>query len=247
MAAADQAAVAVPALVVDRVRQRLGDQRPLDGQVIDAALRRAVAAAGRQGLVHRPAGRDMVQDDATAARDADRIVLHAGLVARAHADVADDDVVGGDDQRLAAQGDPVAGRRLAGEGNVGPADLQRRGEGDGSADIEDDGSGAPGLDRRPQAARARIGQGRDPQDSAAATAGRVAPEPLRARKGRGAIRQVGRGAGGQDRGGDQQRLVEQGILPNAPDAGCPVRLRRESDRAVAEHVLSATVELRYLY
>jgi hypothetical protein len=88
----------------------------------------------------------VVEDDVRAAADRDRIVFLAGLVADPRAQVADDHVVGVDQELAVAQGDPVAGGGLAGDGDVIVGDLQVALQADHPADIEHHDARTLGLD-----------------------------------------------------------------------------------------------------
>lgn len=92
---ADEGAVAVFALGVGAVQETLGDDRPLDGNVLHIAV-------GGERFVDRPGGRDVVDDDAVGGGDdAKRIAFDFVAVTEPDAQVANDDVVGGDDEGLA--------------------------------------------------------------------------------------------------------------------------------------------------
>ncbi len=66
----------------------------------------------------------MVEDDVLVVACGDGVVLDACLVAHTHTDVAHDDLVGIDVQRIAAQTDAVARSGLARDGEIWIGDNQ---------------------------------------------------------------------------------------------------------------------------
>ena len=106
-------------------------------------------------------------------------------VAAPDAEVADDDVVGADDQGGVGERDAAARRALAGDGDARLADDEVRGEADRAGDIEDDGARPARLDRGAQAAGAAVGETGDAQHRAASAARRESSRALGAGKGEG--------------------------------------------------------------
>ena len=148
-----QRAVAVRALAVHAAVEGFRDQAPLDGDV-------GHVAAQREALVHRPAGRAVVEDHpAGPASHADAVDLRAGDVAGPEAQVAHDHVVRLDLDRLSPEADAVAGRRLAGDRQEGLRDHDCSRSVTSPPDPEDHRARAPGLDRRRGSCRGRSRRG----------------------------------------------------------------------------------------
>ncbi len=207
---AGQRAVAVRALGVLAAVQRLADEAPLDGQV-------RIVAGKRQALVDRPGGGAVVEDRvARTVIEIDAVLLHAGDVAEAAAQVPHNHVMGSDLKRVVAQADAVARRRLAREGEVGIPHDDGLLEGDRPGHPEQHEARTLGVAGGPQAAGSGVVQIRDEDDPAAAPARRGRTESF----GPGESRQAGgfgcgrRRAcrGEQDEGGEEERGEEGGRL-----------------------------------
>ena len=160
---------------------RVGDHRVLEGDVGDRVVLPVVADAV-DDVPGRELQRGVIDDDVVRAVEAERVVLGAGGVAAgADADVADDDVrLAGERDLAALEPDPVAGRRLARDGEVA---LARHGgdELNVAADVEHDDPvrGAHGV---AEGARSGVVQVGDVIDGAGPAARHVLAKPLRARK-----------------------------------------------------------------
>ncbi len=160
-----QGTVAVRALAVDAAVQGLRDQAPLDGDI-------GHVAAQREALVHRPAGRAVVEDHtAGPASHGERVDLRTGDVAGPEPQVAHDHVVGQDLDRLSPEADAAAGRRLAGDRQEGLRDHDLAEQRDQPAHPEDHRARARGPDRVAEAAGARVVEVADDDDAATAAAG----------------------------------------------------------------------------
>ena len=115
----------------------------------------------------------MVHDDvAGAVADREGIFLGFGDVAEAEAQVAHDDIVGGDADVVVAGADSFAGGGLAGEGDIGIVEPELAFELDGAGDAEDDGAMglADGIAERAGAVVVEVG---DFVEGSAASAGRL--------------------------------------------------------------------------
>ena len=186
--AAPEAAIAVISLRVKfAVLHGLGDQAPLEGEIL-------VAIEGSR-LVHAPTHGAVVQDHViqVTAPDAVLAVGLAGcdvgfrprrLVAQAETDEPDDDVGSLQVHRIVLQADAVARSRLARDGEVALGNLEVGLELDDAGDVEDDGAG-PALVHGPaqRAFRTGVLQSGHVQHLAAASAGRVHAAALGAREG----------------------------------------------------------------
>ena len=124
---ANEGAVAMRTLFVEAVIQALADDAPLYGDVCDAG------AGDRERLVDGPACRAMVDDDiAAAGADGDGVDLFLHRVTWAHAQVADDDIVGFHGEAVVSAAAPSSGGGLAGDRDKGLRDAQRFFEFDGT-------------------------------------------------------------------------------------------------------------------
>ena len=182
-AAGDQRSIAMRPFDVERLVQRFGDERPLHGHVVEAVLGFAKRVVHGQRLVHGPARRDVIEDDAAAAVHPDGVALRAPLVPEARADVANHHVVGFDDQGLVANRDAIARRALAGDGDARMTNGQRRRQGNRAGDVEDHGARAGGFDSRAQTTGACVVEIGDLEHAPGAAAQRESPGTFRARKG----------------------------------------------------------------
>ena len=162
-----------------------GNDRPLHRQIGQVFLARQAAEAlrGRQDFIDRPARGDMVDDDVGSADDRDAVILDQALAANARADIAHDDIVGVDAQRIVAQRNPGARRGLSGDGDIVVLDGQPVFQLDGAGDGEDHGARPVRFDRFAQGAGAAVIEIGDRIDRAAAPAGRIAAETVRAGEG----------------------------------------------------------------
>src|SRR5262245_26697879 len=125
----------------------------------------------------------MIDDHVLAIVDAQAAAHCAGFVAAAKPQIADNAIVGGHSKRLPAEADSIARGGLAGDRYTRVLDFDFGVELDRAGDGKDDSSGAFGIDRFAQAARAVIIQRGDFVDFPAAAAGRGGAEALRAWKG----------------------------------------------------------------
>ena len=131
------------------VVQALGEKAP---------LYRIAVAALRHGdrLVRPPTRRAVVQDEALRAVAANAVAFVLGTItaiAGAHPQVAYNDVMGVDQREgvgRSAEADPVAGCRLAGDGEIRLPDLERRPQRDRPTNAKDHRAG-PLLPRSPRA------------------------------------------------------------------------------------------------
>jgi hypothetical protein len=170
--AGEQHAAAVAALFVAGVVEGFGEQAPLHGDVLRVV-------GGVEQLVDRPAERGVVDDQPAGARAEAQRVEAAGRRARrprSHPEETQDHVVGADDQRrlgvvrVVAQRNAAAGRGLAGDGQVGLGDLDRRAERDRAAEPEHHRPRAARGQRRAQRAGAAVVEVGDRQHLAASSA-----------------------------------------------------------------------------
>ena len=144
LTAADQGALAVhPAGVVHGFVQALGDEAPLHGDVI--------GLLDGQGFVHAPADGAVVYGDVVRLLDAHRVAVV--FVAAPHPDAADDHLVRLDGEGAVLQRNPLARRRLPGDGEVGIAHGEVGLELDGPSHVEHDCPGPLGLHCRAQGTR----------------------------------------------------------------------------------------------
>jgi len=113
-----------------RITQTLGNDAPLQGEVF-------ILVKG-DALIGRPAHGAVVNDDVLAETAPQGIPFLLGGIAHPEPEIADNDVVGIDENRIVAQGDAVAGSRLAGDGDIPFGDLKCRFELYGSGDLKKD-------------------------------------------------------------------------------------------------------------
>ena len=107
--------VAVRAFGMNRPVQRLGDQAPLDREILDSVPR-------IQRLVDGPTDRTMIDDNITTVAHLNAIQRNPGPGARADTQVADDDILRSfNAQRSTPQANPVARCRLPRDGQPGIA------------------------------------------------------------------------------------------------------------------------------
>ena len=100
------------------------------------------------------------------------------LVAKAAADIANDDIAGINGQLSVAQADPVTRGALAGNGDVVVLDAQGRLQVDVAVHFENDDARSAGLHGFPEASGAMVIQVGHDHHPAAAAAGRVFAEAL---------------------------------------------------------------------
>ena len=105
-----------PEAVILRI-ERLGDEAPLHGHVAQARL----ARRAREHLVQTPTGRAMIDDDLMPPADADGVPGPA-LIPQPLPQIANHHLIRVDPQRRIAQTDPIARRRLSGDGDEGIRD-----------------------------------------------------------------------------------------------------------------------------
>lgn len=156
--------------------QTLRDDRGLDGDVGDAA-------ADGKSFITAPRGGDVIEDHVVTVGDAHRVCAACTGNALPHADEAGDIVVrAGERKTVAIDCDAIAGRGLAGDGDVGLGRVTRCLIINHPADIENNGA-SRNADCIAERSRAGIRQRGDVLHRAAASADGEFAETLRAGEG----------------------------------------------------------------
>ena len=99
------------ALLLPRIVQGFGDQTPLYRNILSTVV-------GVYRLVQRPAYGAMIDDDIFRIRHINSVNLVVSLISKTNADITNDRIVSGNDQRIFPQADSIAGRRLPGDSNT---------------------------------------------------------------------------------------------------------------------------------
>src|SRR5688572_29149671 len=157
-------AVTVRTFLVNGLRQALADETPLHGEV-------GGFVDGKR-FVHAPTYRAMVDDDLVAIA-AKAILLLAALIAGTETHIPDDEVRGVEIDLVILDANAIAGRGLAGDGEIGVANLEFRFERDSARNAEDHEARPLGLDGRAKAARPTVIEIRNLDRPPAAPAGSV--------------------------------------------------------------------------
>src|SRR5262245_44739280 len=125
--------------VVPRVERFAGNaplHRHVDGREFGVLFHVAIE---RQVFVHAPTGGTMIDDDLSLGIAADIVGTLAALrLTAAHAEMAENDIVRVDIERIVRETNAVAGRGLAGDGDVGIVDIKSAFELDNAGDAKDD-------------------------------------------------------------------------------------------------------------
>jgi len=165
--AAPNAAVAVVAFGMIGMIQTFTDETPLHGGVL--------IVIERGDFIYSPAHRAVIDYDILAANARDGIFLQLVYIAETNAKIANDNIIGGDDQWIIFETNAIAGRGLAGDGEIAVADAKLGLQRDRAGKMKDDRSRAFGFNGRAQTAGAAIIQSDDFENfSATAAAGETA-------------------------------------------------------------------------
>src|SRR5690606_11355114 len=87
---------------------------------------KVVIVIKRDTFIRGPAHRAVVYDDILMQEPAETVSFHPVLTAHSKAQITDDDIIGGDHQRIAFNRDTITGSRLTGNRNVVISDGELR-------------------------------------------------------------------------------------------------------------------------
>src|SRR5436190_1861535 len=170
-------AVAMFALRVFALIERLADEAPLDAQV-------GVHSGSRKAFIDRPGRRTVIENAVVrAVQQVDAVGFLARLIAEATAEVTHHDIVRGDPKRRVTQAHAIARRALAGNREERFRDIDRPLERDGAGHAKEHDARTIGLTGGAKTAGAGIVEIGDKEDFSPAAARRIRTETFGSGKG----------------------------------------------------------------